>query len=161
MTTVVSNASPLIVLAKAGLLRLLPTLFSQVFVPGAVLDEIQAGPPSDPMKMMLPSCSWLVAVRLEPAISPLSIWQMGRGEAEVIEYARLHGNLPVLLDDRVARRAAEAVALKVYGTLGLLAAAVKRGDVESFSKNMAALKTAGLDASDEVIQALKNSLGDR
>ena len=78
MTNVVSNASPLIVLAKAGLLRLLPVLFSRVFVPGAVLDEIQAGLPSDPMKRMLPSCSWLVAVRLEPAISAAWRGRVGR-----------------------------------------------------------------------------------
>jgi len=44
MTSVVSDASPLIVLAKANLLHLLPELFSDVFVPRAVIDEITAGP---------------------------------------------------------------------------------------------------------------------
>lgn len=44
MSPVVSNTSPLIVLAKAGLLELLPGLFSEVIVPTAVNDEIMAGP---------------------------------------------------------------------------------------------------------------------
>ncbi|HXP62753.1 MAG TPA: hypothetical protein VN829_19795, partial [Dongiaceae bacterium] len=60
----VSNASPLIVLAKEDLLRILPALFPQVLVPQAVVDEIGAGPADDPMRLTLASCAWLVAVRL-------------------------------------------------------------------------------------------------
>lgn len=108
MSPVVANASPLIVLAKADMVQVLAALFSPVLVPQAVRQEIEAGPAEDPMKLALPSCSWLAMVRLEPPLSPLAAWQLGRGEAEVIEYPRLHGNLPVLLDDRAARRAAEA-----------------------------------------------------
>jgi predicted nucleic acid-binding protein len=158
MNAVVSNASPLIVLAKAELLRIVPTLFSQVLAPQAVLDEIEAGPVGDPLKLALPSCSWLVAVRLEPPISPLAVWQSGRGEAEVIEYARLHGNLPVLLDDRAARRAAEALGLQVHGTVGLVAAAAKKGVVASFPSAVAALRKAGLYVSDEIVEALEKAL---
>ncbi len=84
MSEVVSNASPLIVLAKADLLKILPALFSRVLVPQAVLDEIQAGPADDSMKQALPGCRWLSPVQLEPAISPLSTWQTGLGEAEVL-----------------------------------------------------------------------------
>lgn len=59
MRHLVSNASPLIVLAKADLLRVLPALFPQVLVPEAVVDEIGAGPANDPMRLALASCSWL------------------------------------------------------------------------------------------------------
>ena len=100
-------------------------------------------------------------MRLEPPISPLSTWQTGRGEAEVIEYARLHGRLPVLLDDRAARRAAEALGIKVYGTLGLVAAATRVGQVESFAKAVAALRSAGLYLSDAVIAAVGKDLPSR
>lgn len=96
---------------------------------------------------------------MDPAISPLSTWQTGRGEAEVIEYARLHGHLPVLLDDRAARRAAEALGLKVYGTLSVVAMAVKRRQVESFSSAVAKLKAAGLYVSDEVVETVRKTLG--
>jgi predicted nucleic acid-binding protein len=158
MRPVVSDASPLIVLAKANLLAPLPQLFSEVFLPQAVQDEILTGPPDDPMKKLLPSCSWLVPVKLSPPLSPLSVWQLGRGEAEVIEYARLHGNLPVLLDDRAGRRAAESLGLKVYGTLGLMAMAVKSGLISSFRDVADALKKAGLYVDDRIIEAVKKGL---
>lgn len=44
---VVVNASPLIVLFKANLARLLPQLFTEVLVAGGVWDEVIAGGPTD------------------------------------------------------------------------------------------------------------------
>ncbi len=158
MSDVVSNASPLIVLAKANLLHILPRLFSRVLVPEAVRDEVRAGPANDPLKLALPGCHWICSVRLDPAISPLSAWQAGCGEAEVIEEARLHGRLPVLLDDRAARRAAEALGLKVHGTVGLVAAATRLGHVESFAQSIADLQTAGLYVSKSVVTAVETGL---
>src|SRR5437773_580360 len=78
MSDVVCNASPLIVLAKADLLRLMPKLFERTFVPQAVLDEILAGPAHDPMRRTMPDASWVVRVRLEPPLSPLSTWSRCR-----------------------------------------------------------------------------------
>ncbi len=158
MSEAVCNASPLIVLAKSGLLHILPKLFDRVFLPQAVAEEIAAGPFDDPMRLALPRSPWLETVSLTPPISPMSTWQLGKGEAEVIEYARLHGNLPVLLDDRAARRAAAALELKVYGTLALTAMAAKLGYLESFASAVATLKTAGLYVSDQVLNAVQEKL---
>jgi hypothetical protein len=58
--------------------------------------------PAPDLELALPSCSWLAAVRLELLTLPLAVWQLGRGETEVIEYARLHGNLLVLVADPAA-----------------------------------------------------------
>jgi len=157
----VSNASPLIVLAKEDLLRILPALFPQVLVPQAVVDEIGAGPADDPMRLTLASCAWLVAVRLEPPLSPLITWRAGRGEAEVIEYARLNGNLPVLLDDRAALRFAKALGLTVHGCVGLVGTAVKTGILESFPRGVAQLRAAGLYISGEVVEDVAKGLRQR
>lgn len=98
MNGIDSNASPLIVLAKADLLALLPKLFTEVAVPLAVRDEILAGPEVDPMRRSLPGCGWLHVVTLDPPLSPLAAMQLGRGEAEVIECAQRHTGWAVLLD---------------------------------------------------------------
>jgi predicted nucleic acid-binding protein len=49
VSRIVSNASPLIVLAKAGLLDLLPKVFSEILVPQGVRMEIESGPTNDSM----------------------------------------------------------------------------------------------------------------
>lgn len=158
MSIVVVNASPLIVLAKADLLRLLPALYSEVFLPQAVREEILQGPVDDPMRKALPSCAWLRPVVLAPALSPLSVWQLGRGEAEVIEYARLHPTVAALLDDRAARRAAASLGLKVRGTLSVVAMGVAQGHVESFSVAVKQLRMAGLFVSDTLVETVANAL---
>jgi predicted nucleic acid-binding protein len=158
MNGVVSNASPLIVLAKADLLWILPRLFSSVLLPQAVRAEIEAGDSEDPMRKLLASCSWLVGVELVPPLSPLSVWQLGHGESEVIEYVRLHGDLLALLDDRVARRAAQTLGVKVHGTLSVVAMAVRGGHVPSFPAAVAQLKAAGLYVSDDLVVTVNKGL---
>lgn len=105
--------------------------------------EIQSGPPEDPLRQALSSCDWMLTVRLD---SPLPVDpgpRLGTGEAAVLEYARTRGKLPVLLDDRQARRRAESLGLKTYGTLGLIAMATTRGHIESFSSAVQQLRERG------------------
>ena len=158
MSDVVTNTSPLIVLAKAGLLELLPKLFSEVLVPAAVRDEIMAGADGDAMKQALPSCGWLRAVVLEPALSPMAAMQVGRGEAEAIEYARRQADCVILLDDRAGRRTAQAFGLRVFGTLSLVASASRQGHVDSFDDALDRLRGAGLYVSDSVVESVRRGL---
>jgi predicted nucleic acid-binding protein len=158
MSPIVCNASPLIVLAKADLLRLLPALFSEVLVPEAVRDEIGRGPAGDPVRRLLPGCGWLHPVVLDPHLSPLAAFQLGRGETEVIEYARLHAGSAVLLDDRAARRTAAGLGLTVHGTLSVVAMGAVQGQVESFREAVRRLRAAGLYASDSVVAAVEGRL---
>jgi predicted nucleic acid-binding protein len=53
MDKIICDASPLIVLAKADLLELLPNQFSKIVVPQAVVEEITAGPLDDPMRGLI------------------------------------------------------------------------------------------------------------
>jgi len=157
----VCNASPLITLAKAGLLDLLPRLFSRVVVPDAVAGEILAGPADDPMKVCLDSCRWIERVRLQPPVTALSGLHLGQGESEVIEWAAAHPGAVAVLDDRAARRAAVAVGVNVLGTLGVLArAAAQTGIGVSFSDSVAAVQRAGLYLDPRVVATMREELGE-
>ena len=156
--TIVSNTSPLIVLAKAGLLDLLPKLFSELIIPQAVRDEIHSGPADDLMRLALPGCGWLRVVVLEPPLSPLAAMQLGRGEAEVIEYGRRQTDCTALLDDRAGRRAAQALGLRVFGTLSVAAIATQQGHIESFDDAVRRLRAAGLYTSDSVVETVRLGL---
>jgi uncharacterized protein len=143
MRELVSNTSPLIVLAKAGLLEVLPKICARVFVPRAVRDEIMAGPESDAMKQMFSHCGWLRVTMLEPPLSPLAAMQLGLGEAEAIELARRKPGCAVLLDDRAGRRAARALGLPTSGTLSVVAIASQHGHIKSFDDAVGRLRSAG------------------
>lgn len=158
MPVVVSNASPLIILAKAELLDILRDQFGTIFVPQAVIEEILAGPPDDVMASQLRGQTWVKTVSLDPPLTPLAYWRLGRGEAEVIEYARLHPGTPALLDDRSARRAAKALGIPVYGTLSIIAKGVARGTSYSFDEAVLLLRKAGLYVDDNVVAAVQKGL---
>jgi predicted nucleic acid-binding protein len=140
----VLNASPLIVLARAGYLDLVPKLVSSVVIPRAVATEVSAGPPEDPAVSFLARSSWLTVVDLNPPLSPLAIWRLGQGESEVLEYARRNAGTTAVLDDRAARRAALALHIPLTGTLGLLAAAAKNKLLPSLREAIDTVAACGL-----------------
>lgn len=158
MSSAVCDASPLIVLAKAGWLALLPKLFTPVYVPDAVVNEIMDGPPGNAMRQALPGIDWLQRIAVNPPLSPLSMWQLGRGESEVLEYARLHPGMVALLDDRAARRAAVALGVKVFGTISIVALGVRHGHIASFTDVIRQLREADLYASDRVVAEVAKGL---
>jgi predicted nucleic acid-binding protein len=140
----VLNASPMIVLAKAGFLPLLPKLVSSPVIPRAVATEIRAASTEDPAANFLAQPSWLTVVDLNPALSPLAIWRLGQGESEVLEYAYRNPGTIAILDDKAARRSASALQIPVVGTLGLLLAAKRNGLLDSLEKAVGRVKDCGL-----------------
>ena len=158
MDRIICDASPLIILAKSDLLELLPSQFSDVVVPQAVVDEIMEGPLEDPMHRLISKIEWLKHETVNPPLSPLGTWQLGRGESEVIEYARLHRNYAVLLDDRAARRMAVAIGLNVYGTLSIIAEAARQGRIKSFYEAIESLKASGLYLKKDVIERVHRGI---
>ena len=66
---VVCNASPLITLAKTGLIDVLHSLFDRVVVPQAVVKEVMAGGSEDPGCLAVSQLPWLEHVVLDPKSS--------------------------------------------------------------------------------------------
>lgn len=95
-------------------------------------------------------------MQLDPPLSPLAVWRVGRGESEVIEYARLNPGIAALLDDRAARNIAAALGMPVYGTLSIIAKWVSHDPSRSFDDAISLLYKGGL----YLIEAVKNRLGD-
>ncbi len=116
--SVVSNASPLIALKQIGRLQLLEQLFDQIVVPSAVVREVS---PS----VTLPV--WIKELTLVQAVGPIILGaSLGAGESETISLALEINARFVILDERPARRLAQALHLPIVGTLGILLAAKRR-----------------------------------
>ena len=122
--SVVSNSSPLIALARIERLDLVPTILQSVLIPPAVAREIA---PSIPV---LPH--WLEVRSPAKSASVLtSRGRLGDGECEAIALAVELGAGAILIDDRPARRLAEAAGLHVIGTLGVLLEAKRAGHIRT------------------------------
>jgi predicted nucleic acid-binding protein len=115
---VVSNASPLIALEQVGQLQLLEQLFGTVRIPPAVASEVAR-------TVSLPA--WIEERALAQPVGPRILGaSLGPGESEAISLALETEARLLLLDERPARRLAQALRLPVMGTLGILLAAKRR-----------------------------------
>ena len=142
----VFNASPVIVLAKAGLLDDLVGLGDPAIVPQAVVDEIgRVDDAMDAARLWLEKPGRRLEVVPTPPMSPfLAGWDLGAGESAVISLAAAHPGAVVVLDDLAARRCAQAHGIQMTGTLGLLLLAKKRGLLAEVGKPLQAIVAAGL-----------------
>jgi len=124
---VICDTSALQYLHQLGLLHILPALTEEVIVPPAVVDELAAG---RALGVNLPDLSELAWVSVHRPISapalPL-VTDLGPGETQVLMLALELPEAVAVLDDALARRVAEALNLRLIGTLGLLIDAKRKG----------------------------------
>ena len=118
---VVSNASPLIALAKVGRLDLLPELFESIFLSQAVYDEVAKSGGERPGALEIRKADWIEVkpIKDKSKVSYL-LADLDKGEAETLVLAEELSANWVLLDETKARLVAELLSLNYIGTIGLL-----------------------------------------
>jgi predicted nucleic acid-binding protein len=158
MRIAVADASPLIILNRAGYLDCLAALFGGVKVPQAVFEEICSTPREDSLRFQLSGRPWIEVVRLPQPLTPPAYRRLGRGETEVIEFAGLNPDAVALLDDRAARRVATDLGIPVTGTLGVVAAHVSHEKTFTFDEAVGRLRQAGLYVDVEVVETVRRNL---
>lgn len=154
----VINASPIILLAKVGLVHLLPMLAEPLIIPGPVADEIRRGAGDDA------GLQWLNGVEVQyvkpPVDEPpqLSGIGIGRGERAVIAWAVVHRGFVAVLDDSAARVLAEQLRVPVLGTVGVLLRAKSAGFVGKVQPQLIELRRHGGHLSDALFhEALRRA----
>jgi len=144
--TLVFNASPLIILAKAGLLDQILSLTDRVFIPRPVASEItRCNAPSDAASAWLNSLAAQTFIAAPVETSDfVTAWGLGVGESSVISMAETMPGSIAVLDDLAARRCAGALQINVVGTLGLLLMAKNAAIIPSIRGPLDAIISAGL-----------------
>jgi predicted nucleic acid-binding protein len=155
----VVNASPVIVLAKAGYLTLLEQLPSGLLLPEVVAAEILAGPEADPARQAVQG-GWGNRVAPDAVPTELLEWGLGAGETAVLAVARQRPPCTAVLDDAVARACAKAFGVSLIGSLGVVLRAKKRGLVAQAADVLQALRGAGLHLDDVTIRLALGRLGE-
>lgn len=149
--TVVVNATPVIGLALINRLDLLRHLYGEALIPPAVRAEVLAGGPASPGYVELQRAEWIRVTDLQDPRRADLLSDLDRGEAEVIALAQELSATLVIIDERLARRHARRLGLKLTGTLGVLLRAKERGLVPAVKPLIDQLQRGGFRLADFVI----------
>lgn len=154
------NTSPLIFLAKANRLSLLRAEGLPVHVPRPVVDEIGRFGAGDRVAQALADSPWLQVVDSPPLPPSVLAWDLGAGESSVIAWALGCPGVGVVMDDLEGRLCARAHRLVVRGTLGVVVAAKRRGEIASARALMQELRAAGMYLADAVLDRALAEVGE-
>lgn len=126
---VVSNASPLIFLAKIGKLDLLNRY--EVTIPQQVYEEVIKGLESRDDAQKIKSLIEKNIIKVEETEISKEVEQhnLGKGEKAAISLAISKKIVHILLDEKKARRAARFNNLEPLGTIGILIEAQKNNEI--------------------------------
>lgn len=155
----VVDASPLILLGKAGGLEWLPKL-GELVIPRPVADEVFAGSENDPARKWLEDRgAGSFADDLEVPEEILA-WDLGPGETAVLSWALRDRKYEAVLDDAAARRCASVYGIRFRGTLSLVALAKQRGLLSACRPIFGKLLEAGLFISPDLVDQVAASVGE-
>ncbi len=129
----VLNASPLILLGKAELLKSISPLAETWIVPGAVIRELTIKSSLAAYLTDLSDSSQVLRVDVPGIDSVVAGWDLGRGESEVISLGLRQPGTGVVLDDLQARKCARVMEVPLIGSLGLILRA-RRENLIPFAK---------------------------
>jgi uncharacterized protein len=125
---VLSDASPLITLAEIGHLDVLPQLYTKVAITPEVYSEVVVAGEGLAGALQVATASWIeVRAAAGVILPPQGKWALGHGELTTIALAKEMNADLTLIDDSAARRLAEREGLTVFGCVGALESAFRRG----------------------------------
>lgn len=156
MKLIVSDASPLIVIAKSGLLPVLTALVEEVVIPETVYAECT-------VEISLPGAR---AVRAAVETGQIHVRPDAQAPSDDPgdELAAIHMatalECPVLMDERLGRQVAKRRGITVIGSAGLLLAAKKRRLVPAVAPILDQWRQSGYFLSASVVKAVLDRAGE-
>ena len=158
--TAVADTSPICYLILIGEIELLPRLFARILMPVAVLDELRHENAPVSVRIWASSLPAWVSVAEPPLLAIPALEKLQPGEQAAIRLAESMKADIILLDEKAARRVAEARGLPVTGLLGILGEAATRGLVD-IAKSVDDLRTTTFRSSPALFKAILDRFGKR
>ena len=161
MSVIVSDASPLINLARVDQFELLTAFYDQIVLPRAVYDEVVARGQGRDGSQEVKDAAWIeVRVPQDELAMRVLGTELGKGEASAIILAQeLEAEL-LLIDEIRGRRIAQQLGLKVKGTLGILARARREGRISNLRQVIELLRARGTWVSKELCESVLRLVGE-
>ena len=159
---VVSNATPLIALAKVGHFDLLQKLFSEVTISQEVWNEVVVKGARRSGSDETARAGWIQVVSLaNPTLVPAwqSTYNLGAGEVSTVLLAKELPASVVLIDERKARRLAASEGLALSGSIAVLENGHVRGFVDDLRQTYSDLLAAKIWIDREILNWSLASMG--
>jgi len=155
---VVADSSCLIALSQVKQFELLKELFSEIYIPYAVYDEVVVkgkGEAGSEETESAVKAGWILkrSVNDEIGVSALST-VLGKGESEVIVLCKELGLDYALFDERKARDMAELMSINTMGVLGIIDIAIGRGFIIDKKSIVKQLMDLGFRISDKLYKRI-------
>jgi predicted nucleic acid-binding protein len=147
----VTNASPLIILSRAGRLGLLRLAGETIIVPSAVVDEVRQRGEDDPAYRAIVETPWLLPRATPPIPASIQRWGLGAGESAALAWALAQPGTEAIIDDLRARHCAASLGIPVRGLVGLVLSAKDQGMVPLARPVLYELRQFGLYVSDQLL----------
>ncbi len=164
--SIVSNASPLINLARIDKLNLLCELYGALVIPEAVWREVVVEGSGQPGADEMETADWIETRHVTNRELVRALQQeLDAGEAEAIALALEIGAELLLMDEHLGRETARHLGLRYVGLIGTLVEAKHKGLIDAVKPCLDALRiVAGFHVSDplykRVLQDEKEIGGD-
>lgn len=155
---VVVDSSCLIGLAQIEIFGLLKEVFAEIYIPGAVYEEVVVKGRGEAGSAETESAvkdGWISmkAVNDEIAVNALTT-NLGKGESEVIILCRESGFDYALRDERTAREKAALMSVNTMGVLGVIDLAIEMGFAIDKKKLVKQLREVGFRISDKLYKRM-------
>jgi uncharacterized protein len=150
--TVVSNATPLIVLAAIGRFHLLRDLYTSITIPDEVFEEVVTRGAGRPGAVEVQTSAWVQRVTVANAVLVGDLMkELGAGEAFAIACAVELGAALLLMDEASGRARAIERGIAVRGSVGVIVEAKRGGLISAVGPVLDDLRgPGGLYVSDAV-----------
>ncbi len=159
MPKVVSNTTPIISLLKLNRLDLLKQLYTQIYIPVAVYNEIKAGNTKQ-YYCDLSTIDWIKIIEIKDKQAVKYFLDLDSGEAEAIVLAtEINADL-IILDEKLGRFHAKHADLKITGTIGILIKAKKNGLIEELKPLLDELSHKDVWISEKLKREILNKIGE-
>lgn len=161
---VLTDASPLIGLARVDGLQWLQALFGTVWMPAEVRAEVVPGKNAtrfaeEASILHAEAQGWLKVAGFAPVGPRLPDLDEGEAACIKIALAQAHGAL-VLMDERAGRAVAQEFGLRVAGTAAIIGMAKSRGLIGSATEVFARLHGSDFRISADVIRTILRRVGE-
>jgi hypothetical protein len=161
MNNAVCSVSPVIYLYRLGAIECLPKLFKRILMPSVVLEDLLQ---ARFVGYDVPSPFDLPWVEYEdPQLTVPSAWlslDLNSGEVASMSLALENRDCIVLLDEPMARHAANAVGVHCWGTLKLLLEAKQEGIIPRIAPYVDRFGKAGIWLTDDIRQRILRLAGE-